>query len=264
MRVDDQRARSLPCLLAVLVWLAGVAPGGGQGCPEPSAVDRVPGATPLEVTEPQRGRMIVSWQAVGADDFRLLRGNLPSLWSDVGYDHVQVAVSDTSSILMLRPPDDHYYLAVATCRGNTSSAGRDSDDNERPVARMAEFTVRVLTASSAIFAVQVKVDYSASEAVMENVLLEQVGPYTRGADGAPLVEVNDDESTQEVLMAAAFQDQVPDPSFPAPADLLKITFGYFGDEPQVSDFSITECFLHDTVDTELEGTCGITGFQLLD
>jgi len=99
---------------------------------EPSAVDLRPGDPPLRVVREPGGDVRISWEDVGAGSYRLESGSLGDLSPGSSGSAAVLCGLPGPECAFVRDPGSRFYLARAEgCTGLVSSAGRDSEGEER-------------------------------------------------------------------------------------------------------------------------------------
>lgn len=253
-----------PSLLLVLPWLLTLSAGAAaQSCPEPSALDVSPSVEPLRVHRTDGGELQVTWEAVSADWYRLHRGTTTRLAEDGSYDHLPVAEPLVDEVVLPMPSGNRYFVVTAHCGDEKSSAGRSFPaGEERPSGGLAEVMVG-LVGSGAVFAADITVTHPRDRTFIEPDAASFIGPFAPGQPGSPFGFASV-PAPGEVAGSVTFFQFDPDPSFPPPADVLFLRFGFHGPLPTVADFQVTRCAGFDVRGDVLPGvSCDVVDLRLL-
>lgn len=250
----------VPSALALLAATGALA----QDCAEPSALDVVPAAAPFALAV-EGAELLLTWEDVGEEAYRVHVGRLGSLLSNRRYDHVPVSEGPESAARMPVPAGDRYFLAGAACAAGTSSLGRDSGGDERPRGGLARIVVG-LEGGAAVFGLQAWVAHPPA-AFTAPELVEGLGPFAPGAPGAPLL-IAGTPPGGPANGAVLFQQLEPDPSFDPPPvdpqDVLAFTFGYHGAPPSPAEFELADCDVRDAFGAQPPGVaCLVTELAVL-
>ncbi len=108
-------------------------------CPEPSALDRDPGASPLRVQRAGAMSLTLTWDDTSGLGVNVYGGEILALWRDRRLAPAAMGACDIrgGAITVPMPSSDHFFLVASRCFGADSSLGRDSFGRERPAASPA-------------------------------------------------------------------------------------------------------------------------------